>query len=359
MERYGIKADMHEQKISIFSMTAQEYADAISMRLGKGRQHAMRLYGDWFRRGRVEGDASWIEPQARALVKKMIESTDFSLPIPSSTRGEGSLVKFLLRFSDGLESESVLIPMRFGSTLCLSSQVGCRMGCAFCETGRMGLLRHLTTQEIVSQVFYAKFILRAAVRNLVFMGMGEPLDNFEAVMQAIRVLTCPEGFGMGQSRITVSTSGHVDNLYRMMESDLGVRLAVSVNAPNDSKRARLMPVNKKWDMQKLKEALLTYCTHTGKEILIEYVLLSDVNDGLEDACDLATYLEGIACRINLIPYNSQSKERFAPPTAERMEAFVCVLRQRGYPVLLRGTKGTGIMAACGQLGNLEMRKKMH
>jgi 23S rRNA (adenine2503-C2)-methyltransferase len=345
--------------ISITSLTVDQYAEAIVARLGKGRYHARRLYSDWFQKGVVSLESSWIEPQAKALVAQIIDSTDFALPLCSSLNEEHGLVKFLLNFIDSLESESVMIPMQFGTTLCISSQVGCRMGCAFCQTGKMGLLRNLTPFEIVAQVFYAKHVLKKNVRNIVFMGMGEPLDNYESVMQAIRVLTCSQGIGLGPSRITVSTSGVVDHIYRLIdEADPALNLAVSVNAPTDAIRAKIMPVNKKWDMKALKRAMIDYCSHPRREILAEYVLLDGVNDSLQHADQLAQYLQGLKVKVNLIPYNPQKRDLFAPPKDDVKEAFLCRMRAHGYKTLLRSTKGQNIMAACGQLGNKEQRKRL-
>ena len=269
---------------------------------------------------------------------------------------EGETVKFLLKFVDGLESESVVIPMESGATLCISSQIGCKMGCAFCETGKMGLIRSLKAEEIVAQVFWARHLLGKEIRNIVFMGMGEPFDNYDEVVQAIAVLTDSGGMGFGPSRITVSTSGRVDGIRRMIqEVDPAVNLAVSVNAPTDGVRNRIMPVNKKWAMQELKEVMREYCSHPRREIFAEYVLLKGVNDSLEDADHLAEYLEGLRVKVNLIPYNPQKRDRFAPPEKGDMEAFLARMRERGYQALLRGTKGQKIMAACGQLGNVELR----
>jgi len=267
--------------------------------------------------------------------------------------------KFLLQFADGLESESVVIPMQAGETLCISSQIGCKMGCAFCETGRMGLLRHLSVGEIIAQVFSARFLLKKQVRNIVFMGMGEPFDNFETVMQAVRVLTEPTGLAFGPSRLTLSTSGHVAAIYRMIEeADPALNLAVSVNAPNDAVRNRIMPVNKKWNMAQLKEAMSAYCAHPRREIFVEYVLLKDVNDSLESADQLAEYLKNLRVKVNLIPYNAQSRDRFSPPAEEQQTAFLDRMRSHGYYTLLRLPKGKAIMAACGQLGNLQLRKNL-
>jgi 23S rRNA (adenine2503-C2)-methyltransferase len=222
----------------------------------------------------------------------------------------------------------------------------------------MGLIRHLTASEIISQVFAAKFILKTEIRNLVFMGMGEPFDNYEEVMRAIRVLTCPSGLGMAPSRITVSTSGRVPEIYRFAkEADPALNLAVSLNAPNDHIRSKLMPVNRDWNLEALKMAMLEYLKHPRRQILIEYVLIAGVNDSVEAALEVSEYLRGMRIKINLIPYNSQSKGRLASPSLETMEAFRFVLKEAGYQTFLRTTHGDSIMAACGQLGNQDLKEK--
>ncbi len=346
-------------KESIFSHTQKSFSEAMFLRFGKGRQHAAKLYSEWFRKGQMDDMAAWVEPQAVSLVNRMSEITDFSLPEMSRVKEEGRTAKFLLKFFDGLESESVLIPMEAGTTLCISSQVGCKMGCAFCETGKMGLIRHLTCEEIVAQVFWARCKLGREVRNIVFMGMGEPFDNYDAVMRAVAVLTDMRGLGFGPSRITISTSGKVDAILRMAnEADPALNLAVSVNAPNDEIRNRIMPVNRQWNMAELKEAMLEYCKHPRREILVEYVLLKGINDSLGAADELAEYLCGLKVKVNLIPYNPQTRDRFAPPDEAQREAFLMRMRQRGYQTLLRKTTGQQIMAACGQLGNVGIRREM-
>lgn len=260
--------------------------------------------------------------------------------------------------ADQLEIESVLIPMQAGGTLCLSSQVGCRMGCTFCETGRMGLLRNLTTQEIVTQLFVARFILGFQVRNLVFMGMGEPFDNYENVMQAVRIFTDPYGFGLGIHHLTISTSGRVEEIYRLIEETSPIpHLAVSLNAPTDELRNRLMPINRHHPLKELYQAMQVFNTKKGKSILVAYVLMKGQNDSLEHADQLANFLQGLNVKINIIPYNPQSRDRFQPPEQDTIEVFTARLREKGYYTLLRQTKGQKIMAACGQLGNLELRRR--
>ncbi len=224
--------------------------------------------------------------------------------------------------------------------------------------GKNGSIKIAYCREIIAQVFVARFVLKKPVRNIVFMGMGEPFDNYDNVMQAIRVLTDPAGLGFGPSRITVSTSGCLDEIDRFtQEADPAVNLAVSINAPTDEIRDRIMPVNHKWNLQSLKKALVDYCKHPRREILIEYVLLKDLNDALENADQLAEYLQGLRVKVNLIPYNAQRKSRFLPPEEEVQEAFAKRLFEKGYQVLMRRHKGRGIMAACGQLGNKDIRKR--
>lgn len=341
---------------SLFHHTQNSFAERMFSLLGRGKNHAMLLYAHFMKQGTVE--TIKVEKQAEDLLQEMIAMIDFTLPEMVAMREEEGTVKFILKLTDGLECESVFIPMKAKATLCISSQVGCKMGCVFCETGRMGLIRHLTADEIVAQVFYAVHRLKLPVKNIVFMGMGEPLDNLDAVMQAIAVFTDPAGLRFGPSRITVSTSGLVDQIYLFSKiADPALNLAVSINAPNDEIRKKIMPVNQKWNMQALKEAMLSYCAHPRKQIFIEYVLLRGINDGREHADLLADYLRGLKVKVNLIPYNPQTRDRFAPPDQETLEIFLQRMRTLGYLTLLRQKKGQKIMAACGQLGNLALRKK--
>jgi 23S rRNA (adenine2503-C2)-methyltransferase len=345
-------------KIPLLSQTCDSFAHFIKNKLGKGSQHAALVYEEWFRTGRIEGKNPAFN-NAKALLNEILSLTDLSFLPLSGEKHDGQTGKFLLRTSDGLEIESVLIPMQAGGTLCISSQVGCRMGCAFCETGRMGLLRNLTPEEILSQVFVARFLLGASIRNIVFMGMGEPLDNYDAVMQAVHVLIDSHGFGFGKNHITLSTSGCLDGIHRLMEEKGPIpNLAISVNASNDLLRNKLMPVNRKHNMQELRRTMEAFCRQTGKQILIAYVLIKDKNDSLEHAEELCRYLEGLPVKINLIPYNAQSHDRYQSPTPETVETFTRYLRQKGYYTLLRQTKGDKIMAACGQLGNLKLKRSL-
>jgi len=276
---------------------------------------------------------------------------------------DGELIKFVQRLPDGLETESVIIPMqglhRAWRTLCVSSQVGCAMGCDFCETAQLGLLRSLSAGEIVGQVAAAARDFDAEVRNIVFMGMGEPFDNFDAVIRAVRILTDPAGWSFAKSRIAISTVGRVEGIRRL--AALGWRrlnLAVSLNAPNDEIRSRIMPINRAEPMALLREALAAYPLRSkGGYIMIEYVLIPGVNDGHEHARELVEYLRPIKCCVNVIPYNPRRESPWPAPDEPTVRQFLGWLIEAGQFCKRRVTKGRDFMAACGQLGNRELSRR--
>jgi len=338
-------------KNSIFSHTQQSFVEQITSVLGKGRIHAGLVYEEFFRTGSVTGNDPAFG-NAKELLQAILNLVEFTPPLALFTeKNDGMTGKVLLKGPDGLEIETVLIPMQAGGTLCVSSQVGCRMGCAFCETGKMGLLRNLSVGEIVCQVFTARHLLKFDLRNIVYMGMGEPFDNYDNVIDSIRILCDPKGLGIGPRHITVSTSGCIDGIYKLMKERDAPNLAVSINGVSDEERSRLMPVTKRHNMQELYKAMEDYCRTTGRQILTAYVLLQGHNDTLDHADRLAAYLRGLDVKVNLIPYNPMRRDRFAAPEPDVVDAFAARMREHGYRTLLRGTKGRDIMAACGQLGN--------
>lgn len=324
---------------NILSYTCTEFTDQFL----KGRDHARAIYSSWMRKGSVPVGEKWF--------REGVSRSDFWLPRIVRSWSDGGVEKLLLELHDLKRVETVIIPMKFGFSLCVSSQVGCRMGCTFCQTGRMGLVRHLAAEEIVSQLFVAKHLVGKDIRNIVFMGMGEPFDNFDAVHQAIKIFCDPLGFGLAKRHITISTSGRLDGIERMrLEMDPAIRLALSVNAPNDAVRKKVMPLTRKYSMGALKEGLLKYCQDPRRTLLAEYVLLKGITDSLEAADELADYLDGLPARVNLIPYNPQATDRYERPDEMTLKAFKSRLQSHGLHVLLRLTKGDDIMAACGQLG---------
>ncbi len=281
------------------------------------------------------------------------------LPI-SQRLPDGELVKFTQRTNDGLEIESVVVPMqrsgRHWKTLCVSSQIGCARGCAFCETAQLGLLRNLTAAEIVGQYVAARRHF-GEIRNVVFMGMGEPFDNFEAVAQAIRVLHDRRGASLGRERIKVSTVGRVAGIRRF--GRLGWRritLAVSLNAPNDQIRSQIMPINQLDPMPRLRSALLEYPGADRRWFMIEYVLLPGINDAADHARELAEYLRPLRCVVNVIPYNPRRDSPWRAPTTAEIRRFTTALADAGQVCKLRITKGLTQMAACGQLGNRSLSR---
>ena len=258
--------------------------------------------------------------------------------------------KLAWRLSDGLVVESVVIPERGHKTLCISSQVGCVMGCKFCHTARMGFRRHLIPSEIVGQVLSALEHIgkRERLRNLVFMGMGEPLANYGNVLKSIYILTDDLGLNFSLRRITVSTCGLIPEILRLGQ-DTDVGLAVSLNAPDDKTRDKIMPINRRYPLSQLIEACRNYRLSRRRRITFEYLLLAGVNDSVEQAIALAKLLKGIPSKINLIPYNESSDIPFKRPVHEQILAFQQVLREANYTTIIRKSKGRDISAACGQL----------
>ena len=321
-------------------------------------------------------------PQAlrREYVKLFRDSDASPLPVTRSEE-HGGVVKFCLDVGGGLETESVIIPMDSyrGSqwhTLCVSTQVGCRMGCTFCETGRMGLVRNLSAEEIVAQRIVARQIrheriktptrpysyYRDGIRNIVFMGMGEPLDNFDHLVRAIRVLNEPNGVSVPLTQMTVSTVGRVDGLRQLAEivrrepTWANLRIAVSLNASNDSVRSQIMPINKSTPLSELQRALLEYPLPRRGLFLIEYVMLAGINDSLEDADAVAEWCRPLRCVVNLIPYNPQRDAAYATSDDDSVLRFLRRLRAHGIFVKRRVTQGRDLMGACGQLGNPALRR---
>lgn len=263
--------------------------------------------------------------------------------------GDGTR-KYLWELPDGLTVESVLIPDAPRCTLCISSQVGCALGCKFCLTGAMGFKRDLTVAEIVDQVCQTMHHLDSGSRitNLVFMGMGEPLANYDAVVRSIQVLSDPEGMAFSHRKITLSTAGLVPQLARLGKES-PVNLAISLHAPNDELRSTLMPVNRRHPLAELMAACRKYPLAPRKRITFEYILLEGVNDEPEQARDVAGLLRGVKAKVNLIPFNPYPGSPFKQPSERRVSAFQEALLRAQLTVMVRQSRGADISAACGQL----------
>ena len=259
--------------------------------------------------------------------------------------------KLRYQLHDGAVIESVLIREPKRLTLCLSTQAGCRIGCAFCLTTKGGLRRHLRPAEIIDQIIQARRQLEPGepLTNLVFMGMGEPFDNYSHTVQALRLITHPDAVGFSARRITVSTSGVVPAIRKFGAEGLRVNLAVSLNAPNDAIRSQLMPINKRWPISELLAACREYPLPPSRRITFEYVLLAGINDRAVHAEQVARLLHGLRCKINLIPFNEFSGAGFHRPSAETVKRFQAILLEHYLTATIRESRGREIGAACGQL----------
>jgi 23S rRNA (adenine2503-C2)-methyltransferase len=262
-------------------------------------------------------------------------------------------IKGLFRLTDGNAVEAVLMQHRGGrNTVCISSQSGCAYACAFCATGQAGFTRHLSAAEIFDQARYFARLLRARdakITNIVFMGMGEPFHNYAAVMDAVRLLNDPHGFGLGHRHITISTVGIVPQIDAFADEGIQVNLAISLHAATDEVRSSIMPVNRKWNIDELMAACKRYIAKTNRKIFFEYVMLDGVNDRLQDAQALAALMHGPLYHVNIIPYNSTPDANLGPTGDERIRAFAAILEAKGVPCTVRTPMGRDIAAACGQL----------
>jgi len=306
-----------------------------------------------------KGARSWDEMTnlSRELRAQLAERADLgTLSIAEIQTSTDGTRKLRLVTRDGQSIESVIIPDGEKTTQCISSQVGCAVDCQFCATAKLGLKRNLDAGEIVDQVYLARRLIAEVdptrrLTNLVYMGMGEPLHNYDNMIKSLRILTDDKGAGLSQRRITVSTAGLVPKLEKLGGEDVRPNLAVSLNAPNDSIRDEIMPINRKWNIGKLLDALRAYPLEQRRRITFEYVLLAGVNDSLRDAAQLAKLLRGLKCKVNLIPWNPHPEAPYERPAPAVIDAFQAECKRLGLPTYLRTPRGDDIDAACGQLAN--------
>jgi len=276
----------------------------------------------------------------------------FSLPAPDPLEiqgRDGETRKLLIGLADGECVEAVMIPAAERRTLCISSQVGCRFHCAFCASGQGGFQRQLECGEIVQQVVLASRLWGDRPTHVVYMGVGEPFDNYDAVLKSVRTLNNPDGLGIGARRITISTCGVVPGIERLVEEAIQVELSVSLHASNDAIRTPLMPVNKTWPVAALLDACHAYAERTRRIITFEYTLIRGVNDSEAHARELANRLERLPCRVNLIPLSDVPEFDGQPSLPETADLFIRTLANRHINATLRASKGSGLKAACGQL----------
>ncbi len=278
-------------------------------------------------------------------------------PLDEKVSADGLTRKVLFALRDDETIESVLMHYERRHTVCISTQVGCPLGCVFCATGQSGFVRNLTAGEIVEQVLFFARSLQAdgeRLTNVVFMGMGEPLANYEATWQAIETLNDEKGFKLGARRITISTVGLVPGIRRLAEEGIQVGLAISLHAPTDELRNELVPVNRRHPLNQLMAACHYYVERTGRRISFEYALIDGINDGVEQARQLAHLLDGLLCHVNLIPLNPVPESPYRPSSPSRIRAFQAELDRLKVPNTLRVERGADIQAGCGQLRSRRM-----
>ena len=265
--------------------------------------------------------------------------------------------KYLFDILDGNIIESVLMEYHYGKSVCVSSQVGCKMGCKFCASTGIPFVRNLTAGEIVEQILAIEQDTGEKISNIVFMGIGEPLDNYDNVIKAIRILNNPKGLGIGARHISVSTSGLVPRIYDLAKENIQCTLSVSLHASNNEKRSSMMPVNNRYSVEELIKACKDYIAMTNKRISFEYALAKDNNDNMQDAKELANLLKGMLCHVNLIPINKIENGKFTKSSNENIIKFRDYLNDHGIVATIRRELGSDIEAACGQLRRKNLNPK--
>lgn len=258
-------------------------------------------------------------------------------------------VKYLFSFNDGECVESVVMSYKHGYSICISTQVGCKMGCTFCATGKSGFSRSLVPSEMLGQIEAAQRDLNIRISNIVLMGMGEPLDNYDNVVKFLRLVSSDNGLNIGMRHITLSTCGIVPKIYELAKLHLGITLSVSLHAPNDEIRQRTMPIARKYSIEELLKACSDYFKTTGRRVTFEYSMISGVNDSDENARELAKRLEGTQSHVNLIPVNTVEGTGYLKSNIKRQQAFINILAAKNIGATVRRTLGSDINASCGQL----------
>ncbi len=310
---------------------------------------------------RAEQIAKWLYTEK---VKSFDEMTNLSLELREKLKNNYTLsnfnilkkqeskdgtIKYLLDVLDGNAIETVLMRYHHGNSICVSSQIGCKMGCKFCASTGINFIRNLTSAEIVQQIITVEQDTGERISNVVFMGIGEPLDNYENVVKAVHIINHPKGLNIGARHISISTSGLVPKIYQLAEENIQCTLSISLHATSNEKRSKMMPVNQRYPIEELLQACRDYIAKTNRRISFEYALAKDNNDNLEDAKDLVKLLKGMLCHVNLIPINKIENGTFTKSSNENIMKFRDYLNEHGIVATIRRELGSDIDAACGQL----------
>lgn len=341
----------------VLSMTLEEMTQAFT-EMGIQKFRAKQVY-EWLHRHLVNDYGDMVN-----LPKSLREELAEKFPIYSCKIAKKQVskldntVKILFELHDGDFVESVVMKYKYGYTICVSSQVGCKMGCAFCASTLGGFKRSLFAGEILSQLYQAQKEIGERISHIVLMGMGEPLDNFDNVMRFLALVTDEKGLNISMRNISLSTCGIVPKVEELLKKKMQLTLSISLHAPSDELRNKIMPVNKKFNVDELLGICRRYADETSRRISFEYAMLSGVNDSDECARLLASKLKGMLCHVNLIPVNEVAESPFKPSSAERVERFVSILSRNGINATVRRKLGSDIDASCGQLRLKENKNRV-
>ncbi len=355
MRCYKKAGDHITDKIDIKSLNLQELTQLL-IDMGQPKFRAIQIF-KWLQSGIDSFDEMTNIP---IDLRRKLESMCYIATVRALRRFVSQIdgtVKFVYELYDGELIESVLMKYKHGYTVCISTQVGCRMGCKFCASGLYGLTRNLTASEMLSQITYAQRDNGIRISNIVMMGMGEPLDNFENSVRFLKLASDENGLNIGLRHISLSTSGVVSGIKRLKEYNLPITLSISLHAPNDEIRSSIMRVNKKWNIKELLSACREYQRVTTRRISFEYALIDGVNDTEYHASLLAKRAKAVCAHVNLIPLNHVEERQFAPSTAGHMKAFIKILEDEGVNVTVRRKLGGDVDASCGQLRRKAMQEK--
>lgn len=330
----------------IYGMTHEDL-EQYFLALGEKKFKATQIY-EWLYEKRVQSFDEMSNVK-KSVIASLKQDFYFGKLKELERLDDVDVHKYLFELSDGNKIEAVLMNHDYGNSLCVSSQVGCNMGCAFCESGRLKKVRNLETAEMVEQVLQIEKDLKKRISHVVLMGIGEPFDNYENVISFIRILNHPKALAIGVRHITVSTCGIVPKIKQFMEDENQVNLAISLHAPNNELRNQLMKINKAYPLEVLMPVLKEYIEKTHRRLTFEYILLRGVNDSDACALELAKLLKGMNCYVNLIPYNETSHFEYKKSSQERILKFLDVLKNNYIQATIRREFGSKVKAACGQL----------
>ena len=331
---------------NIYNLTIEELEEYF-LSIGEKKFKAIQLYS-WLYEKRVKSFDE-ITDIKKTVIEKLKEDFSIELLKPIKVERDKLVNKYLFELYDGSLVESVLMRHDYGTSICVSSQVGCNMGCKFCESGRLKKVRDLNSYEMVLQILAVEEDINERITHVVIMGIGEPFDNYINVTNFIKIINHPKGLSIGSRHITVSTSGIVPKILEFADFPYQVNLAISLHAPNDELRSEIMPINRAYKIKDLMDALKVYYKKTNRRLTFEYIMLDGVNDKEEHALELCKLLKGLNCYVNLIPYNETNNIQYKRSKKENILKFYDIIKKNNIGVTIRREFGSNISAACGQL----------